>query len=122
MKFPFYILILHTLLLYSCTPKEQGFDKEKWSTKVFDAYHYREAMLKDLMEHQLKEGDSYQSIIDRLGEPDNRETVVDGNTLWYEIKKMGESDAESNKMKTLFVKLGADSLVKEFRVEEWKFK
>lgn len=108
-------------MLFSCTPKEQGFDKEKWSTKVFDAYHYREAMLKDVMENQLKEGDSYQSIIDRLGEPDNREALADGSTFWYEIRKMEEGDDSSNKMKTLFISVGADSLVKEFRVEEWKF-
>jgi len=121
MKSHFYILILLTSILFSCTPKEQAFDKEKWSTKVFGAYHYREAMLKDVMENQLKEGDSYQSIIDRLGEPDNREALADGSTFWYEIRKMEEGDDSSNKMKTLFISVGADSLVKEFRVEEWKF-
>jgi len=120
-SFIYFLLVLLTLL-YACTPKEQSFDKEKWNIKVLDDYRYRDSMLKDVLENQLREGDSYQSIIDRLGEPDNNESPPEGKTLWYEIKKINDDAETSNKMKTLFIDFGTDSLMKNARVEEWKFK
>lgn len=121
MRGSFYILTLLTVLFLSCSPKEQSFDKEKWTVKVFDAFHYRDAMLKDLMENHLKEGDKYQHVIDILGDPDNTEVQKGEFTFWYEIKKIADNN-EPRKMKTLFITFSADSLLRNYRVEEWKFK
>ncbi len=120
-RFCYFLMLLLSVFAVSCSNTVDKFDKEDWTVKVSDSYKYREQMVKDLMENHLKEGLSYDYIINLLGEPDNTESAPE-KTLWYDIKKEAGNNDEPGKMKTLFVSINNDSLVSGLRIEEWKFK
>lgn len=85
------------------------FDKTKWQAKEGEAYPYRDAMLKDLIDSVNLKNINYDSLINILGQP-NR---VNEGHLYYNISRK-EIGVITLGTKSFVIKLKPDSTV------EWR--
>jgi hypothetical protein len=115
------IFIMFSVLLFlaSCGHKEKQFDKSTWNLRNDIKYANRESMVADLIENHLREGMTYNALIDLLGSPENY-LDMKPNTVAYEITADYGWDIDPVEGKTLFIELTNDSLVKNIKLEEWK--
>ena len=95
-------LIIFIFLLFSCGIEDKKFDKATWNEKDDMYYANREKMVKDLMENHLKNGMTYQEVIDLLGQTQNYQNDPP-NTIWYEIMVDYGWNIDPQKGKTLYI-------------------
>ena len=117
------LIVANSTLIIACGKDKQElkFNKSQWGK--FDdsdggAYPYRDGMLNDLVKNHKLEGLTYQQLIDSLGAPEKFDNNDD--TVRYEISTEYESDIDPIYGKNLNITLGADSIVKSYKVSEWK--
>jgi hypothetical protein len=76
-------------------------------------------MVNDLMANYLHPGMSYNEIIKFLGKPEDY-SDSDPNTMAYEISVDYGKDIDPIKGKNLIIAFSKDSVILNFKVEEWK--
>ena len=101
------------ILLTNCNQK---FNKSKWIDGDGVNYAYRNSMVNSLLENYNLKGLNYQEIKTLLGEADGK----DSTHIWYDIKVDYGSDIDPVYIKTLILRMGEDSVVKDLEVKEWK--
>ena len=82
-------------VLASCGNQQMEFDKKNWNERADIFYVYREKMATDLMKNSP-------------------------NTIGYEIMVDYGWNIDPQNGKTLFIEFTNDSVVKNFRLDEWK--
>lgn len=102
------------LFLFSCNNNK--FDKIKWSTKNDMSYPFRNSMLKDLTTHHKLVGLKYDQLVNLLGRPNFK----DDTSFAYIVVEDYGSDIDPVYTKILDFTLSKDSVVKSFKVDEWK--
>ena len=112
------VFIFLLALLTSCS-QQMKFDKDKWNGRDDMFYAYREKMVADLMENHLSKGMTYKEVINLLGNPENYQNDP-SNTIGYEIMVDYGWNIDPQKGKTLYIEFKNDSLVKDFKLDEWK--
>jgi hypothetical protein len=95
------------------------FDKEKWAQKEDWDYYNRNDMVDDLMAHHRLKGLSYKSLVDSLGYPENMDKK---DSLYYQVLMDFGDDIDPVHTKYLVFKLNKDSIVTDFKMEEWQKK
>jgi len=108
------------VLLISVTAceRQEKFDTEKWLVKVDMDYPYRDLMIDDLVNNRQIKGLQYQELVKLLGEP-QRNWQADSNQYYYQIVEDYGMDIDPVYTKNLMIQL-QDSVVTEFKVQEWK--
>ncbi len=107
-------LLIFLMILSGCD-QQMKFDKAKWATKDDMEYPYRDLMLKDLTINHKLTGLKYSLLIDLLDKPD----FADSASLSYELLVHYEV-IDPDYSKNLEFSFGKDSVVKSFRIVEWK--
>ncbi|RVU02386.1 hypothetical protein EOD41_00140 [Mucilaginibacter limnophilus] len=111
------VIVMLCLCLTACQPKLK-FDKAKWNSRSDMEYPYRDAMLDDLLKQHHLKGLTYKELTKNIGEPiralDNLEYA------YYNIVTDYGSDIDPVYTKILSIKLNKDSIVTDYKVEEWK--
>jgi hypothetical protein len=96
----------------------QAFSKRKWAEGDLSCgYPNRKYMLKDLVNnHQIK-GLTYKQLVDSIGEP-----RIDSNSheAYYNIILDYGLDIDPVYSKELIIQFDRDSIVKDFKLKEWK--
>ncbi len=113
------LTFVFSLILFSCGVKVKKFDKNTWNDMDDIMYANRESMISDLMENHLRQGMTYQEVVELLGKPENYANI-ESNTIAYEIMVDYGWDIDPVKGKTLYIELTNDSIIKDFRLEKWK--
>jgi hypothetical protein len=109
---------LLVLFLFSCNNKEIKFDKSKWDLQIDPLFpsSYRLKMLNDLTSNYKLVGFKHSQLIGLLGIPDSQ----DNNTLSYNIVVDYGHDIDPVYIKKLDFIFSKDSVIKSFKVYEWK--
>lgn len=113
----FFLIIV--LQLLSCRGKEMDFDKSKWNERLDGFYQYREYMIQDIMENQLKKGMELKNVVELLGEPENYQNRRE-NEISYEIMVDYGWNIDPVEGKEFYIVFDKDSIVTNFRLEHWK--
>jgi uncharacterized lipoprotein YehR (DUF1307 family) len=103
--------------LTACQPKLK-FDKALWNNKSDMEYPYRDAMLDDLLKQHHLRGLTYKELTTKIGEPVRALDNV--GDAYYEIITDYGSDIDPVYTKILSIKLNKDSIVTDYKVEEWR--
>ena len=113
------ILIISVLImLFSCN-NDIKFEKVKW-LKIDDMeYPYRKSMLHDLVNNHNLKGLSYKQLTEIIGEQ-QKNLVGDRSEIYYSILTEYNRDIDPVHTITLVFKLDKDSIVIEYRIDEWK--
>ena len=114
----FYSIFLISVLA-SCGNQQMEFDKKKWNERDDIFYVYREKMATDLMKNHLKIGMTMNDVLNHLGNSENHQNNSP-NTIGYEIMVDYGWNIDPQNGKTLFIEFTNDSVVKNFRLDEWK--
>ncbi len=113
-----FIFFLIAVSLFSCQTR-QKFDKVKWA-EVADLMTFpnRKSMIDDLTNNFQLKGKRYNEIIELLGQPQGK----GDNDLqtFYDIDVDYGSDIDPVYSMTLAFQFDKDSVVKTFKVKEWK--
>lgn len=112
-------IIICLCFFASCGNKQIEFDQSKWNKSIDGFYEYREVMVNDLMNNHLEKGMNYQQLTDLIGKPENIANLK-AYTIGYTIMEDYGWDIDPVETKTLLIELTKDSLVKDFKVEDWK--
>jgi len=112
------VTLVILLIGFSCT-RNIKFDKTKWQVFIDGQYPNRRAMLKDLTTNYKLKGLSYNQLIDLIGEP-VKYMNEDSNKIFYPVLEDYGSDIDPVHTIDLTIKLGADSTVSDYNIEEWK--
>lgn len=113
------LTLLFTLLFASCGVEQKKFNKNTWNDMDDIMYNNRESMISDLMENHLRQGMTYDEVVELLGEPEKYANIK-SNTIGYEIMVDYGWDIDPVKGKILYIELTNDSLVNHCKLEEWK--
>lgn len=109
-----YISIILLLTLCSC---QQKFDKKLWDEQSSEGIHLnRKSMLNDVVENHKIKGQSYNQIIEMLGDS----TGLEDNKLYYNIITDYGWDIDPVYSKDLIITFNRDSIATGFDVKEWK--
>lgn len=111
-KFKWCILLL---MVVSCN-QSMKFDSVKWKTKDDMEYPYREKMLVDLTKNNNLAGLHYTQLVELLGKPQ----FVDSTVMVYQVSIDYGRDIDPVYTKYLDLNLTNDSIVKSFKINEWK--
>jgi hypothetical protein len=110
-------LLILTSMLFSCNSK---FEKSKWiQTDDIENYPFRDRMIKDLTSNHKLKGLTYSQLIDLIGKPHGN-IQNDSNWISYPIKIKYGGDIDPIYTKYLTFKLSKDSVVIDFKINEWK--
>lgn len=118
MKLKIY-LFLNLLIVLSCNKKEIAFNKDSWNIKGDIFYRNRAIMANDLLNNHLKSGMKYSQVICLLGNPENFQDI-ETNQIVYEISTDYGNDIDPIRGKNLIINFSKDSLVTNFKIENWK--
>lgn len=105
-------------LLTSCN-SDIKFEKEKWLEFGDIEYPYRKSMLHDLTTNYKLKGLSYKQLIDLIG-VQKKNLIGDSNEIYYEILTEYGWNIDPVHGITLAFKLDKDSIVTDYRIDEWK--
>lgn len=111
------ILISLCFLLIACQRK---FDRNDWlQGGDCDYYPYRKAILKDITTNHKLKGLSYKQLVDLLGN-DNK-SMRDTNTreICYPVYIHYDMIDPDHSIDLIF-KLNKDSIVTDFKIDEWE--
>ncbi|MBI2729787.1 MAG: hypothetical protein HYX40_03390 [Sphingobacteriales bacterium] len=113
---PLLLLLLFTALL-SCQ-NQIKFESTKWKTKEYPEAppQNRKKMFKDLITNYKLIGVSKNDLVNLLGEPDYPTDSI----MLYLIDEDYGTDIDPIYTKYLSFQLNSDSVVKDFKIEEWK--
>jgi len=112
------IFILITVICAACKqPTQIKFDRVKWWDGDLEMYPYRDAMLNDLLKHNLK-GMTYKELTNFVGEPNRWDSNID--SPYYPIITDYGSDIDPVYTKSLVLYLNKDSIITHYKIEEWK--
>ena len=108
------------LLIAACTQNfNQKFNKSNWmEERDLQTFPYRDNMLNDLTTNYKLKGLTYKQLIDLIGEPQNN--MGDTNTICYPILVDYGFDIDPVHSKTLVIELNNDSIVIDYKIDEWK--
>jgi len=106
------------LILFETACNEIKIDKSKWLCKEDIEYPYRKTMLKDLTTNYKIKGLSYKQLIGLLGEPGN--IIGNNNEAYYPIMQEYGSDIDPIHTINLSIRFSQDSIVTDFKIDEWK--
>ena len=111
------IFIFFVVVLPGCSNK---FDKAGWAEQT-DVQYYpnRNKMLNDLLTNYKLKGISYTQLTDLLGNPEKNWTGEKGEIFYPIITKYG-TDIDPVYTKTLIFRLDTDSVVVDYKINEWK--
>lgn len=111
--------VLITVIFVSCKHRtlQMKFDRVKWWDGDVEIYPYRDAMLNDLLKHNLK-GMTYKQLTKFVGEPNRWDNNID--SPYYPIITDYGSDIAPVYTKSLVLYLNKDSIITRCKVEEWK--
>ena len=112
------IIFLLILTLFSCQ-RQQKFERAKWA-KVADLMTFpnRKFMIDDLIKNYQIKGKKYNNIVELLGEPQsNLDSTLQ---VFYDIDVDYGWDIDPVYTKILLIVFDKDTLVKSFKVQEWK--
>jgi hypothetical protein len=119
-KFSFTIFLFVTLIisLSACNNKQMKFDKYKWNQQTAPVFPspYRPKMLTDLISSYELVGFKFSELEELLGSPDYK----DSTSLTYKIIVDYGHDIDPIYTKNLNFIFSKDSIIKSFKVEEWK--
>jgi hypothetical protein len=113
------MIILSLCFLSACGDKQVEFEQSKWNESIDGFHQFREVMVKDLMENHLEKGMTYRQLTDLIGKPENLANLKI-NTIGYTLMEDYGWDIDPVETKTLMVELTNDSLVQDFKIEQWK--
>ncbi|OYU78902.1 MAG: hypothetical protein CFE23_16475 [Flavobacterium sp. BFFFF1] len=114
MKTNYCLLIFFLIFLVSCKEK---FEKSKWLFKSDMEYPYRNKIVDDLVENQKLKGLTYSKIIELLGTTNGES---EPGKLTYDIETDYGMDIDPVYNKYLEINFTKDSIVKSFKIVEWK--
>ena len=83
-------------------------------------YPSRDKMLNDLLENYKIKDIPYSELIKLIGNPEYIDTTNSKVTLQYNILTDFGHDIDPVHTKTLEIELQTDSVVKDFKINEWK--
>jgi len=110
----FFILAILCMVDISCN---YSFDKTGWLKKEdIDGYILRDDMLKDLLLKYKLKGLKYKELISLIGKPQ----IIDSNIISYQIMIDYGNDIDPIHRKYLTFRLNGDSLVVDYKIDEWK--
>jgi hypothetical protein len=112
-------IFIFSLFFVSCGAEQKKFDKNTWNEMDDIMYANRESMVTDLMKNHLRQRMTFKEVVELIGKPENY-TNTKSNTIGYEIMVDYGWDIDPVKGKTLYIELTNDSIVKNFKLEEWK--
>ena len=113
------IVILGFILLsFACNNIK--FEKTGWIYKGdVGMYPYRDKMLKDLTENNKLKGLTYRELITKIGPDENYKSGFD-SSIFYNIVTDYSWDIDPVYSKSLVFKFNNDSVVVDYKIEEWK--
>jgi len=113
----FFFVIFISMIMISCNKR---FDKTEWlSGDGIENYPYRNKMINDLLTNYKLKGLPYNQLIDLIGKPQSN-IQNDSNWISYPIKINYGYDIDPIYTKYLTFKLSRDSVVIDFKINEWK--
>ena len=113
------LTFIFSLFFASCGVEQKKFDKNIWNDMDDIMYSDRESMISDLMENYLRHGMTYKEVVELLGKPEKYANIK-LITIGYEIMVDYGWNIDPVKGKTHYIELTNDSLVNDFKLEEWK--
>jgi hypothetical protein len=115
---PAITILIISVSVFSCKG-EIKFDRAQCIVQdEIGQYQYRNQMLNDLMStHKLK-GLSFHELTELLGQPE-KNMKGDSNEIYYSIVTDYGHDIDPIHTKNLAIKIGNNSTVTDFRVDEW---
>ncbi len=106
------------LLLFACN--NINFEKTGWVYQEdVGMYPNREKMLKDLTENNKLKGLTYRELIAKIGPDENYKQGYD-TCIFYSIVTDFGWDIDPVYTKSLVFKFNKDSVVVDYKIEEWK--
>lgn len=113
------LAVASLLILVSCAPNQEKFDRARWSETDDLEYAYRSRMVQDLVANHLHENMKYSEIRAMLGESDFT-SAEPGISLSYRISEEYEFlDVDPVSGKNLIVEFRADSTMSKAFIHEW---
>jgi hypothetical protein len=113
------LTFIFSLFFASCGTKQKKFDKNTWNEMDDIMYANRESMVTDLMKNHLRQRMTFKEVVELIGKPESYANIK-SNTIAYEIMVDYGWNIDPVKGKTLYIELTNDSIVKDFKLEEWK--
>lgn len=111
----FLFVIFISMIMISCNTR---FDKTEWlSNDGIEDYPNRNKMINDLLANYKLKGLTYKQLIDLIGKPSNIRN--DSNWVFYPVKIDYGHDIDPIYTKYLTFQLSKDSVVINFKIEEW---
>ena len=97
---------------------DMKFDKEKWNEQKDPAFPsvYRKRMVGDLTTHYPLKGMKYDSLVQLLGTPDDKDSV----SLTYKIVEEYGKDIDPVYTQNLEFNFSKDSIISSFKLQEWR--
>ncbi len=116
----FYFQILVVIFCFALIACNRKFDRNDWLQGGEGYYYpYRRAMLKDLTTNYKLKGLTYKQLVGLLGNDDKSMRDTNTNEICYPVYihwDMIDPDHSIN----LTFKLNNDSIVTDFKIEEWE--
>ncbi len=111
------IYVLTFLTILTSCENQLKFDSKKWKESTdLDTYPNRESMLSDIIDNKKFIGQSYQSVIESLGLPEDQ---LD-NVLWYSVTVDYGTNIDPVHTKHLTLTINKDSIVEKVEIKEWR--
>ena len=111
-----YSFLIVAIILLGCN-RQLKFDKVKWLTKDDMEYLYRDKMLEDLITNYKLKGIKYIEVVKSLGQPQ----FSDNTSLSYEVI-VHYNGIDPDYTKSFELLFNRDSIITEYKVNEWKKK
>ena len=114
------LIVILSFILLSFGCNNIKFDKTGWTYQGdVGMYPNREKMLKDLTENNKLKGLTYKELIAKIGPDENYKSGYD-TCIFYSIVTDYGWDIDPVYSKCLVFKFNKDSVVTDYKIEEWK--
>jgi len=114
------LIIILGIILLSFACNNIKFEKKGWIYRGdVGMYPNREKMLNDLTENNKLKGLTYRELISKIGPDENYKSGYD-TCIFYSIVTDYGWDIDPVYSKSLVFKLNNDSIVVDYKIEEWK--
>ncbi|MDP4237967.1 MAG: hypothetical protein Q8904_00660 [Bacteroidota bacterium] len=112
------VILVFILLPFACSNTK--FEKTGWIYQSdVGMYPNRENMLKDLTENNTLKGLTYRELIAKIGPDENYNSGYD-TCIFYSIMTDYGRNIDPVYTKNLVFKFNNDSVVVDYKIEEWK--
>ena len=111
------VFLLMVMIMNGCN-NEMKFEKEKWNRSSDPNFpsSFRPSMLEDLVKNHKLIGLTTSQLNSNVGPPDYK----DSTTVSYKIQVKYSGDIDPTYTKLLLFSYSKDSIIRSFKVIEWK--